>query len=127
MNIETTVVTRNENELIVSNIDIVNVSVDASLVDRITDKTSETAEDVAILIATIENAREISDEDKSNEEEPICERDLREGLISLLQHHDATDLCGIFEEMKYYQIKQVMESNNPLEEIWEYDSSDCYE
>lgn len=40
-------------------------------------------------------------------------------IIRLLQNYDIDTLNGIFEEMKYYEMRDVLESDNPMRALEE--------
>lgn len=113
MNMETTKVERHQDEFLVSNIEDLYIGVSTSRVEQMAKKVLDVDEtEVAILLATITGAREIA---TGNEE--IDEVVADSAIIHLLQNYNIDTLNAIFEEMKYYEMRNVLESDNPIREL----------
>lgn len=114
MNMETTKVERRQDEFLVSNIEDLYIGVSTSRVEQIAKKVPDVNEtEVAILLATITGARVIAEWAKNIYKE-IDEVTADNAIIQLLQNYDIDTLNGIFEEMKYYEMRVVLESDNPM-------------
>lgn len=114
MNMETTNVERHQDEFLVSNIEGLYIGVSTSRVERIAKKVPDVnTNEVAILLATITGERVVAEWAKNIYKE-IDEVTADNAIIQLLQNYDIDTLNGIFEEMKYYEMRAVLESNNPM-------------
>lgn len=114
MNMETAIVERIRDNFLVSNDDDSYIKISANQVERITKKVPDVEEtEVAILLATIGAAR-VLHIGKSNSYKKVDEKTERDTIVYLLQNYDIDTLNSIFEEMKYYEIKKVLESDNPM-------------
>lgn len=117
MNMETTRVEKHDGEFFVTDIQDLYIGVSVDRVEYITKKVPDVNEtEVAILLATITETKVIP-EWKNNiyeEDEERSEKAANKAIIQLLQEYDIETLNGIFEDMKYHEIKQVLESGNPV-------------
>lgn len=114
MNMETTKVERHQDEFLVSNIEDLYIGISTSRVEQIAKKVPDVDEtEVAILLATITGTRVIAEWAKNIYKE-IDEVTADNAIIQLLQNYDIDTLNGIFEEMKYYEMRAVLESDNPM-------------
>lgn len=103
------------NEYLVETIEGVYFKVKEQTVNQITSYTGANEEDIVILLATIANSR-ISYGSR-HYKELIEERTLVNSITRLLSIYDAEDLILMFGELKYYEIKKVLESENPIVEL----------
>ena len=115
MNMETTKVERHQDEFFVSSIeDLYIIKVSADRVEKIAKKVMDVDEtEVAILLATIAEERVASIWRKHSYKE-IDEVTADNAIIRLLQNYDIDTLNGIFEELKYYQMRDVLEADEPM-------------
>ncbi len=118
MNMETTRVEKHDGEFFVTDIQDLYIGVSVERVEYITGKVPDVDEtEVAILLATITEARVILEwrnDIYEEEDEERNEKVANKAIIKLLQEYDIETLNGIFEDMKYHEIKQVLESGNPV-------------
>ena len=115
MSIETSIIKRKDNKYIVEDLEGEVTSVDADLVDQIADRTGIDSNDVATVLSVIERSREIHGvDDTLYYQEEISDIDLRNGMIMLLYRYEADDLIGILDDMRYFEIVNVMERTNPF-------------
>lgn len=118
MNMETTRVEKHDGEFFVTDIQDLYIGVSVDRVEYITEKVPDVDEtEVAILLATITEARVILEWEngiREEEDEEISEKAANKAIIQLLQGYDIETLNDIFEDMKYHEIKQVLESGNPV-------------
>lgn len=114
MNMETTKAERHQDEFFVSSIDDLYIGVSAIRVERIVKKVPDVEEtEVAILLATITEARVIPTWRKHSYKE-IEDEMVDNAIIRLLQNYDIDTLNSIFEELKYYEMRTVLEADNPM-------------
>lgn len=73
--------------------------------------------EIAILLATIKQSRIIYG--RKNAYKKVEEEKETEAIIKLLQSYDTDTLSSLFEEMKYYEIKKVLEAANPIKVLRE--------
>lgn len=118
MKIETATVKKNRDKFFVTDIDGQKAIIETKQVDVITNNSIQLEEDeVAVLLATIEVARETvvsGGFDKKDVYRAMDEKTKTESIIHLLQQYDIDTLNGIFEEMKYFEIVEVLDSVNPV-------------
>lgn len=119
MNMETAKVERHQDEFFVSSIEDLYIRVCANRVEQITKKVPGLDEtEVAILLATIIGAR-VMPTHCGNIYKEIDRVAADNAIIRLLQNYDIDTLNGIFEEMKYYEMRDILESNNPMRALEE--------
>lgn len=118
MNIETSTVTKNRNEYWVENVEDMIIKVNATQVEKVLKSVDGVEEDeIVILLATIKKSRIIASITKSTAYKKANDEVATRAIIQLLGYYPIENLIGIFEEMKYYQIKQVLESENPIRDL----------
>lgn len=119
MNMETAKVERHQDEFFVSSIEDLYIRVCANRVEQIAKKVPGVDEtEVAILLATITGARVMPSYCRNIYKE-IDRVAADNAIIRLLQNYDIDTLNGIFEEMKYYEMRDVLESDNPMRALEE--------
>lgn len=74
--------------------------------------------EIAILLATIKQAR-IMYSRNGNAYRKVAEEKETVAIIELLQSYDTDTLSSLFEEMKYYEIRKVLEAENPIKVLRE--------
>lgn len=117
MNMETTTVERFRGSYLVINIEGLCIKVSQRQVDAIANESEEHSKnEIAILLATIKAAR-ILNSSKAIQYRKIDEDDKIRSLVKLLRYYDIENLNSIFEELKYYEIKDVLESNCPIKTL----------
>lgn len=117
MNMETTTVERFRGSYLVTNIEGLCIKVSQRQVDAIANESEEhNKNEIAILLATIKAAR-ILNSSKAIQYRKIDEDDKIRSLVKLLRYYDIENLNSIFEELKYYEIKDVLESNCPIKTL----------
>lgn len=121
MNIETSTIKKKTNSFQVKNVEDMYIVVDAKQVEEILEHVIGVEEDeVVILLATIKKNRIIATSDKSMKYTKINDELATKAIIELLGCYPITTLITIFEEIKYYQIKEILESDAPIRIIDEY-------
>ena len=121
MNIETSTVTKTQNEFLVENIEDMIIRVNVDQADEIFRKVDGVEEDeIVILLATIKKSRIIESATKRTVYKKANDEAATKAIIQLLGYYPIENLISIFEEIKYYQIKQILESNAPIRELEEY-------
>lgn len=121
MNMETTRVEKHDGEFFVTDIQDLYIGVSVDRVEYITEKVPDVDEtEVAILLATITEARVIPAWRNGiceEEDEERIEKSANKAIIQLLQNYNIDTLNGIFEEMKYYEMRNVLESDKPMKAL----------
>lgn len=121
MNIETTMVTKEKEQFLVENIEDMIIRVSANQVAQILDKVDWVEEnEIVILLATIKKSRIMITASKGKKYEKANEKLATTAIIELLGQYTVENLISIFEEIKYYQIKEILESDAPIRAIEEY-------
>lgn len=116
MNMETKVEKYRKNFL-VTTIEDMCIKVSKAQVEHIAESVPDVEEkEVAILLATIKQAR-IMYSRNGNAYKKVEQEKETVAIIKLLQSYDIDMLSSIFEEMKYYEIKKVLENQNPIEAL----------
>ncbi|MCI8361826.1 MAG: hypothetical protein HFJ41_01505 [Clostridia bacterium] len=112
MNMTTAKVENRKGEFLVSEYDDLYFGVEESQVEQITRKAPYAGErEVAILLATITEARIIPTWKKNTYKEVEHADD---AIVKLLQRYDIDNLNDIFEDLRYHEIKSVLESDDPV-------------
>lgn len=118
MNMETTRVEKHDRKFFVTDIQDLYIGVSAERVEYITEKVPDVDEtEVAILLATITEAKVIPEWINDNYEAEAEERNEKvdnKAVIKLLREYDIETLNDIFEDMKCYEIERVLENANPV-------------
>ena len=106
---------------------VLSINIDNHLVDEIVSKVPDMEVDensVAALLYTIERCRILSIVEYSDTPEDylkIRDRDLEHNIVKLLQRYDIDNLLEIFEDMKYFEIQDILEdNNNPVKALRKY-------
>lgn len=116
MNIENTIITKKKNNFLVENVEGDTVQVRISHVNEILDEVSEIEEnEVVVLLAIIELSRIVVA--SSQKSERLNHETAVKAIIELLENYSIDVLSGIFEDMKFIHIKEVLESDNPIEKL----------
>ena len=120
MTIETTKVTLKDDVYLIEDIEEINVTVDAELVRDVALRTELDEESIAVILATIEKNRILSSSLRK-----ICRRikegDLVYAIPKLLTRYTEQALCSAMEDLKYFQICEIMEGSDPVSELRQYD------
>lgn len=120
MIIETTKVTRNTDFIVAEDTENeMEIAVDTELVDDFEKKAQIDECEAAVLLATVEKSRMLSSS-TTRIDKKIRESDLLDGLCVLITRFGIQTICDILDTMKYCEIKQIMRSDNPVEELEEY-------
>lgn len=121
MNIETSTIKRVKDRYAVENIEGMTIRVSAKQVEEIFENVSDVEEnEVVILLATIKKNRIITTTDKSKNYAKINGELATKAIIELLGCYPISTLISIFEEIKYYQIKEILESDAPIRKLDKY-------
>lgn len=121
MNIETSIVRKVNVQFLVENEEDLIIRVDSKQVENILEGVSDVEEnEVAILLATIKKNRLMEAKDKSKAYKKVDDELVTRAIIELLGCYQISNLISIFEEIKYYQIKDVLESDAPIRMLDEY-------
>lgn len=121
MNIETTTITKGKDEFSVENVEDMIIRVEVQQVDRILAAVNDVEEDeVVILLATIKKSRIAVTLKGEKAYEKADDELATRAIIELLGCYTISNLISIFEEIKYYQIKEVLESDSPIRALDEY-------
>lgn len=121
MNIETTTITKEKEEIRVENVEDMIIRVSTAQVNAIVDAVDNVQEDeVVILLATIKKNRISTVLSKGTEYRKVDDSIATEAIIKLLGCFVIDTLISIFEEIKYYQIKEILESDSPVSALDEY-------
>lgn len=122
MNIETSRITKYSDIYKVEDIEDIDVTVNASVVEKIGRKIPKLEDDeIVVLLATIEKSRLLASTSRY-----ICrkisEDDLVEVSVQILLYSrmDINKLCDVLEDLKYYEIVELYRSLNPVDKIREY-------
>lgn len=92
------------------------VEVETHIIEEIASTTGESKDSIAILLAQIYCIRK-STHCISREESMIKEECLIFSLDDLLLRYSAETLAEAFEDMKYFEIKQILEAESPMTEL----------
>lgn len=121
MNIETSTVSKDNNIYKVTEIDDMYIEVPVSQVAEILEKVYDVEEnEVAVLVATIKMSRIMETATKRARYKVVNDEMAIRNIIKLLGYYPVDKLISIFEEIKYYQIKEVLESSSPISELENY-------
>jgi len=121
MNIETSTITKKGQNFLVTDIEDMYIRVDANQVAEIFEKVDGVEQDeIVILLATIKKSRIIISASKGHMYKKASDEAATRAIIELLAYYPIDNLIGIFGEIKYYQIKKVLESDSPIRELDEY-------
>ena len=92
------------------------IEVEAHIIEEISNATGESKDSIAILLAQIYCIRK-SAHLVAREEIMIKEECLIFSLEDLLLGYSAETLADAFEDMKYFEIKQILEAESPATEL----------
>ena len=92
------------------------IEVEAHIIEEISNATGESKDSIAILLAQIYCVRK-SAHLVAREESMIKEECLIFSLEDLLLGYSAETLADAFEDMKYFEIKQILEAESPATEL----------
>ena len=92
------------------------IEVDARVAEEIYRYTGESQDNVAVLLAQIETIRK-STYRKEIENTKVKKDILISAIKQLLKVYPAETLVDYFEDMKYFEIKEILNSDYPVEEI----------
>lgn len=92
------------------------IEVEAHIIEEISNATGESKDSIAILLAQIYCVRK-SAHLVAREESMIKEECLIFSLEDLLLGYSAETLADAFEDMKYFEIKQILEDESPATEL----------
>ena len=92
------------------------IEVETHIIEEIASTTEESKDSIAILLAQIYCIRK-STHCISREESMIKEECLIFSLDDLLLRYSAETLAEAFEDMKYFEIKQILEAESPMTEL----------
>lgn len=121
MNIETTTITKVEDEFLVENVEDMIIRVDVPQVKRILNNVSNVEEnEVIILLATIKKNRISETLNHGKEYRKVEDETATKAIMKLLNFYVIDILISVFEEIKYYQIKDILEADNPAKKFVEY-------
>jgi Mg/Co/Ni transporter MgtE len=116
MNIETSKVTKQNGVFFVEDIEDMLIRVDEQQVRKIMEETQDVEEkEVVVLLATIKENGIIQTRNSSRVYEKVDADVASISIIKLLNYFSINNLISMFEEMKYYQIKDVLEYGDPVE------------
>lgn len=121
MNIETTTITKVEDEFLVENVEDMIIRVDVPQVQKILDNVTDVEEnEIIVLLATIKKNRISTTLSKGRAYRKVDNEVATKAIIKLLNYIVIDTLISIFEEIKYYQIKEILEADNPIRMLEEY-------
>lgn len=121
MNIETSTIKREKDIYAVENIEGMTIRVNAKQVEEILEHVIGVEEDEAvILLATIKKNRMITTVDKTQVYKKVNSKFATKAIVELLARYSISTLISVFEEIKYYQIKEVLESDAPIRKLDKY-------
>ena len=130
MNIETSIIKENGTTItVIDTYANMKMYVPKENVQRILDKIPNAdPKKIALILATIEKSRiamnperEVTVASGVYKGMPrVKEHDLCEGLICLLREYDAENLSEIFEDLKYFEICNVLKSYAPNSSLRKY-------
>ncbi len=92
------------------------IEVEAHIIEEISNATGESKDSIAILLAQIYCVRK-SAHLVAREESMIKEECLIFSLEDLLLGYSAETLADAFEDIKYFEIKQILEAESPATEL----------
>lgn len=92
------------------------IEVETHIIEEIASATDESKDSIAILLAQIYCIRK-NTLCVAREESIIKEECLIFSLDDLLLRYSAETLAEAFEDMKYFEIKQILESESPITEL----------
>lgn len=121
MNIETSTIKKRRKSFQVTNVEDMYIVVDSKQVEEILEYVIGVEEDeVVILLATIKKNRIAVSLSEDKKYEKVDNELATRAIIELLGCYPITTLISIFEEIKYYQIKEILESDAPIRKLDEY-------
>lgn len=122
MNIETTIITKELEEFRVENVEDMIIRVNARQVEQIMLSITDVEEDeMVVLLATIQKNRIAEALENRRKKYKKIEDDVaNRAIVELLGCYSVNNLIGIFEEIKYYQIKEILESDSPVRALDKY-------
>lgn len=121
MNIETTTITKVEDIFLVENVEDMIIRVEARQVQDILENVSDAEEEeIVVLLATIKKNRISTTLSKGRAYRKVDNEVATKAIIKLLNYIVIDTLISIFEEIKYYQIKEILEADNPIKMFEEY-------
>ena len=92
------------------------IEIENYIIEEIAHLTEENKDSIAILLAQIYSIQKNTHLVK-REELVIKEECLIRSLQDLLLQYSAETLAELFEDMKYFEIKQILESDYPITEL----------
>lgn len=92
------------------------IEIETHIIEEIAYLTEEDKDSIAILLAQIYSIQKNTHLVK-REELVIKEECLIRSLQDLLLQYSAETLAELFEDMKYFEIKQILESDYPITEL----------
>lgn len=92
------------------------IEVETYIIEKIAYLTEENKDSIAILLAQIYSIQKNTHLVK-REELVIKEESLIHSLQGLLLQYQAETLAELFEDMKYFEIRQILESDYPIAEL----------
>ncbi len=121
MNIETTTITKVEDTFLVENVEDMIIRVEARQVQDILENVTDAEEkEIVVLLATIKKNRISTTLNNGRAYRKIDDNIATKAIIKLLNYIVIDTLISIFEEIKYYQIKEILEADNPIRMFEEY-------
>ena len=125
MNATTINIVRGETVTTVEDFCVLTVSIDTHLIDEIASRVPDVDEDsVATLLFTIDKCRILSIVEGCEflpDYRKISDHDLLHNITKILQRYDIDNLIEICEELKYFQIRDILEDNdNPIKTLRKY-------
>lgn len=119
MNMEMATVEKSWNSYLVTNVDDMCIKVSARQVDSIAKYSTESDKiKIATLLATIKEAR-IMTAAEGNAYKKIDDDIVVKSLIELLTYHTVEELSSIFQSSRYFEIKHVLEAEDPEKTLYE--------
>lgn len=119
MNMEMATVEKSRNSYLVTNENDMCIKVSSWQVDAIAERSDESDKNkIATLLATIKEAR-IMTAAEGNAYKKINDDTGVESLIELLTYHTVEELSSIFQSSRYFEIKHVLEAEDPEETLYE--------
>lgn len=121
MNIETSKITKQNGVFFVEDIEDMLIRVDEQQVRKIMEEAQDVEEnEVVILLATIKENGVIQTHNSLRVYERVNADTTSIGIIKLLNHFSINNLISAFEDMKYFQIKEVLENGRPEKKIQDF-------
>lgn len=119
MNIETSKISRGLKCFTVENIDGIRVKVENKQVEDILKDVNIEEKEIVILLATIQETKKLATT-KNTRHKKVDDEVATKAIINLIKNYNIEKLISTFEEIKYYQIKKILESDSPVRELEEY-------